>query len=418
MPIPVNISVIAPALQQLVAGNLRDQFEQETATYTLFENADGPEFVNGKGFRVPSYLRPPVGVHGIAEGGSFNQPGAETYDDMFVYPMNMSLAFELTGKTLRNAKDNSSMIKGLNGLMEKRMMALKKEANRQAFNDGSGLRAVVSSGGTTTSVTFTSAAASGFGQTKGARHLEVGEYYDVYDSTLASYFGTVKVSSKTATTASVSAAVSTNTSGDVYILSNSLYKMPRGLAHIVNNDTGTYQLQSRSTYPQLKAVVTDLNGAAISVQDFTKTKNLLISRAGVGKAKTVIAICSLAQDDALRRLGQNFKRWDGDSKVFDGSFDAFQHGSTVEQIDPDCDEDRFYLVVKSEIKKYPEKAIGLYDEDGNELRMRSGSAGYGSDAWTGAIGGFWNWGSEEPRLHALIKRASITGLATQVADAS
>jgi hypothetical protein len=242
--------------------------------------------------------------------------------------------------------------------------------------------------------------------------------YDVYDSTLASLFGTVKVTAKTATGASVNAVVSTNTSGDVYILSNSLYKMPRGLAHIINNDTGTYQLQSRSTYPQLKAVVTDLAGAAISVQDFTKTKNLLISRAGVGKAKTVIAICSLAQDDALRRLGQNFKRWDGDSKVFDGSFDSFQHGSTVEQIDPDCDEDRFYLAVKSEIKKYPEKPIGLYDEDGNELRMRSGSAGYGSDSWTGAIGGFWNWGSEEPRLHALIKRASITGLATQVADAS
>lgn len=416
MPIPVNISVIAPALQQLVAGNLRDQFEQETATYTLFENADGPEFVNGKGFRVPSYLRPPVGVHGIAEGGSFNQPGSETLDDMFVYPMNMSIAFELTGKTLRNAKDQSSMIKGLNGLMEKRMMALKKEANRQSFNDGSGYRAFVSSGGTTTSVTFTSAAASTPGQTKGARHLEVGENYDVYDSTLASYFGTVRVTAKTATGASVNAVVSTNTSGDVYILSNSLYKMPRGLSHIVNNDTGTYQLQSRNTYPQLKAVVTDLSGAAISVQDFTKTKNLLISRAGIGKAKTVIAICSLAQDDALRRLGQNFKRWNGDAKIFDASFDAFEHGSTVEQIDPDCCEDRFYLTVKSEIKKYPEKAVSLYDEDGNELRMRSGIAGYGSDSWTGALGGFWNWGSEEPRLHALIKRAAITGLATQVAD--
>jgi hypothetical protein len=420
MPIPVNISVIAPALQQMVAGALRDQFEQETATYTLFEKADGPEFVNGKGFRVPSYLRPPVGVHGISEGGSFNQPGAETYDDMFVYPMNMSMAFELTGKTLRNAKDESSMIKGLNGLMEKRMMALKKEANRQVFNDGSGLRAVVDSTATATAttITFTSAAASTFGQTKGARHLEVGETYDVYDSTLATYKSTVRVLSKTGTTATINAGVSGGATADVYVLSNSLYKMPRGLAHIVNNDTGTFQLQSRNTYPQLRAVVTDLNGAAISVQDFTKTKNLLISRAGVGKAKTVMAINSLAQDDALRRLGQNFKRWDGDAKIFDGSFDKFQHGDTVEMVDPDCDEDRVYLVVKSEIKKYPEKDLGLYDEDGNELRMRSGSAGYGSDSWTGALGGFWNWGCEEPRLNALIKEASITGLSTQVLDAA
>lgn len=415
MPVAVNVAVIAPALQQLVAGALRDQFEQETATYNMFEKADGSEFVNGKGFRIPSYLRPPVGVHGISEGGSFNEPGSETYDDMFVYPMNMSMAFEFTGKTFRNAKDSSSMIKGMSGLMEKRMMAVKKEANRQCFNDGSGYRAFYASG--TTTVTFTTAATANPGRTKGARHLEVDERYDVYSADLATLRASgVRILSKTGTTAVITTAVAGATADDQWILSNSLFKMPRGLGHIVNNDTGTFQLQSRNTYPQLRAVVTDLAGAAISVQEFTRTKNLLISRAGIGKAKTLMAICSLAQDNALRNLGQNFKRWDGDAKVFDGSFDSFQHGSTVEQIDPDCDEDRVYLVIRSEIKKYPEKDLGLYDEDGNELRMRSGSSGYGSDAWTGALGGFWNWGAEEPRLHALIKRASTTGLSTQATD--
>jgi hypothetical protein len=192
--------------------------------------------------------------------------------------------------------------------------------------------------------------------------------------------------------------------------------MPRGLAYIINNDTGTFQLQSRNTYPQLRSVVTDLANAAIQVQTFTFTKNLLISRAGVGKAKTVIMITSLAQDNALRNLGQNFKRWDGDAKTFDGSFDGFTHGDTVEKIDPDCDEDRLYLTVKSEIKKYPEKPLGLYDEDGQQMRMRSGSTGYGSDSWTGAMGTFMNYGCEEPRVNALIKRAAITGLSTQVLD--
>lgn len=415
MPVAVNVAVLMPALQQLVAGALRDQFEQETATYNIFEKADGPEFVNGKGFRIPSYLRPPVGVHGISEGGSFNEPGAETLDDMFVYPMNMSMAFEFTGKFLRNFKDTSSAIKGSGDKLEKRMMALKKEANRQAFNDGSGDRAHYTSG--TTTVTFTTAATANPGRTKGARHLEVDERYDVYSADLATLRASgVRILTKTGTTATIGTAVAGATADDAWVLSNSLLKMPRGLGYIVNNDTGTYQLQSRNTYPQLRAVVDDLNGAAISVQEFTKTKNLLISRAGIGKAKTLMAICSLAQDNALRNLGVNFKRWDGDAKIFDGSFDSFQHGSTVEQIDPDCDEDRVYLTVRSEIKKYPEKDLGLYDEDGNELRMRAGSAGYGSDAYTGAIGGFWNWGAEEPRLHALIKRASTTNLSTQATD--
>jgi len=210
-------------------------------------------------------------------------------------------------------------------------------------------------------------------------------------------------------------AWATQTDGDIIVLGGSLFKVPRGLPYIVNNDTGTFQLQSRSTYPQLKSPVTDLAGAAITVQDFTKTKNLLIARAGVGKAKTVVAIMSLAQDQALRQLGQNLKRWDGDAKTFDGSFDKFQHGDTVEFLDPDCDEDRIYLACKAQIKKYEEKPFGVYNHDGNTLRMRSGAVGYGSDAYTYAMGAHYNFGTSEPRDHALIKRCSVTGLASQVA---
>lgn len=416
MGIPVNISVIAPALEQLAAGGLRDQFEQVPETYNMFEQDTSAEFVNGKGFRIPSYLRPPTGVSGIAEGGSFLQPGAEVNDDMYVSPMSLSMAFEITGRVLRNVKDKSSLIKGFSGLMEKRTMALKKEANYNAFGDGSSARGIYKSG--TTTVTLYNSTAhtplATFGSTKGAVQMRVGQAYDLYDSTLATYRGTVVPTAKTNTTITV-ASITGATDTDVYILSNSLYKTPRGLAYIVNNDTGTFQLQSRSTYPELKAPVTDLAGAAISVADFTKTKNLLIARAGVGKAKKLLALMSLAQDNALRNLGMNYKRFTGDAKTFDGSYDQFSHGDTVFKIDPDCDEDRIYLIVPSEIKRYTEMPFGMYDFDGNQLRMRSGVAGYGSDSYTGALGVHFNYGTPEPRCLALIKRASVTGLATQVA---
>lgn len=417
MGVAVNISTILPALNQISDNVLRPQFEQEKATYNLFEQAAGAQFVNGKGFRIPSYLRPPTGVGGIAEGGSFKQPGAETSDDMYVSPMSLTMAFELTGRVLANVKDSSSLIKGMNGLLEFRTQALMKEANFQAFDDGTGARGIYKSG-TTTMTLYNSTShtpLASYGSTKGATHVQVGESYDVYDATFATYRGTTTPSAKTNTTITIPAAISGATDTDVLVLSGSLYKVPRGLAYIVNNDTGTFQLLSRSTYPQLKAPVTDLNGAAISVADFIKTKNLLIARAGVGKAKTVVAIMSLAQDDALRRLGLNFKRWDGEAKTFDGSFDKFQAGDTVSFIDPDCDEDRVYLVCKSEIKKYVERPFGIFNMDGNSIRMRSGVSGYGSDAYTGAIGAFYNLGTSDPRCHALIKRAAVTGLATQVA---
>jgi phosphoribosyl-AMP cyclohydrolase len=406
-----------PALKQLSAEGLRDQFEQVPATYNMFEEDTEARFVNGKGFRIPSYLRPPTGVSGIGDGGSFAQPGAETYDDMYVYPMSLTMAFEITGRTLRNVEDESSLLDGFKGFLEKRTMALKKEANFQVFNDGSALRGIYKSG--TTTVTLYNAIdhtpLANFGSTKGAVQMRVGERYDVYDATLTTLRASaVTPTAKTNKTITIAAAIPGATDGDVFVLSNSLFKTPRGLPYIVNNDTGIFQLQSRATYPQLKAPVTDLNGSAIAVADFTKTKNLLIARAGVGKAKTVMAIMSLAQDDALRRLGQNYKRFDGDARKFDGSFDAFGHGDTVFNIDPDCDEDRIYLTVKSELKRYVEKRFGLYDEDGNEIRMRSGVAGYGSDSWTGAIGAHWNYGTPEPRCHALIKRCAVSGLSTQV----
>ncbi len=418
MPTAVNIATILPALEQLAAGGLRDQFEQEGPTYSMWEQGSAP-FVNGKGFRIPSYLRPPTGVSGIAEGGSFNQPSAETYDDMYVSPMNMSMAFEFTGRAVRNANDKSSLLRGLSGMMEKRTMALKKEMNIQCFNDGSALRAIFksnSSGVLTLYNALDDTPLASFGSTKGASHMRIGEQYDWWDTTLQTYRTTVKVSAKTNKTVTVGAAnvPAGATNGDILTLSNSLYKTPRGLAYIVNNDTGVFQAQSRNTYPELRSVVEDLNGAAITVSTFSKIKRHLIARAGAGKAKTVVALMSLAQDDALCRLGQNFKKWDGNAKNFDGSFDSFSHGDTVSKVDPDCCEDRIYLTVPSELKRYVEMPFGLYSLDGNQLRMRSGITGYGSDAYTGALGTFQNYGTEEPRCLALIKRCNTQGLATQV----
>ena len=416
MSVQVNISTIAAALKQISDEGLREQFEQSTETYNMFGEGQAP-FVNGKGFRIPSYLRPPTGYSGISEGGSFGQPNAETNDDMYVYPFQVAFPFEISGRVLRNVNDKNTMIDGLTDLMQKRAMALRKELNFETFGDGTGTRGLYKSG--TTTVTLYSAiadtpVAGGF-STKGAYQFRVGQFYDVYSSDYTTFRGTCQVTARTNTTITVNSAVAT-TDKDAFVPQGSYLKVPRGLLHIVNNDTGIFQLQSRNTYPELKSVVTDLNGNAITISDFSKTKRLLIARAGSGKAKKLLAITSLAQDDALTRLGQNYKRWDGNAKSFDGSFDTFAHGDTVFRVDNDCDEDRIYLVVPSEIKRFQEMPFGVYDYDGNELRMKSGTSGYGSDAYTGALGCSYNLGTPEPRCHALIKRCSVTGLATQAAS--
>ena len=420
MAVQVNIATILPALEQISETALRVQFEQEPATYNMFEQDTESRFVNGKGFRIPSYLLPPTGIGSIGDGGSFKQPGAQVFDDMYIAPKNLTMAFELTGRMLRNANDASSLLKGLSGQLELQTQALRKEANIQVFNDGTGVRSIFksnSSGVLTLYNAIDHTPTTAAQVTKGGVHMRVGESYDWYDPTLAIYRTTITPSAKTNKTITIAsgAVPGTTLDGDILVLSTTLYKAPNGLAHIVNNDTGTFQLQSRSTYPQLRSPVTDLAGAAIQVSTFSYTKRLLEARAGVGKAKKVMAILSLAQDDALTRLGQNYKRFDGDAKKFDGSFDAFGHGDTLFHKDGDVGESDIWLVVPSEIKRFVEKPFGLYDHDGNTLRMRSGITGYGSDAWTGAIGAHYNYGTPEPRYMAAIKRCAVTGLATQVA---
>lgn len=407
----INIQAIAPALKQMEKDVLIPQFENERMTWNQFGEGSGP-FVNGKGYRVASYLRPPTGYGGIGEAGSFNTPGAFVTDDMYVYSFQTAFPFEISGKTLRNVNDASSMIKGMADIVGKVNDAFKKELNYDAFGDGTGLRGVYSSGTGTAAITMTSTAAATFGQTKGAVRFRVGGWYDQYNSS-GTYIATQQVSSKTATVVTFNATV-TASAGDYWVPANSYLKLPRGLAYIVNNDTGTFQLQSRSTYPQLKAIVNDLNGAAITVSDFSKTKRMLQANSTMGASKGLMALLSLAQDDALCRLGQNYKRWEGNATTYDGSFETFAHGDTVFKVDPDADEDRLYLTKQSAIKKYQEMAFGLYDYDGNELRMKSGTSGFGSDAYTGAVGWGGNLGCETPNQTALIKRCSIAGLATQV----
>ena len=411
----INIAAIAPALKQLEADVLIPQFENERITWNQFGEGKGP-FVNGKGYRLPSYLRPPTGFGGISEGGSFNTPGAFVLDDMFVYSFQTAFPFEISGRTLRNVNDSSSIIDGLTGIMTRVSDAFKKELNYQAFNDGSGARGFYSSGTGTAAITMLSTTLNAdFGRTKGATFFRVGGWYDQYNSS-NTYIATQQVSSKTTTIVTFGATV-TASAGDYWVPSNSYLKLPRGLAYLVNNDTGTFQLQSRSTYPQLKAIVNDLNGAAITVSDFSKTKRMLQANSTMGASKGLMAVLSLAQDDALCRLGQNYKRWEGNATTYDGSFESFAHGDTVFKIDADCDEDRIYLFKQSAIKKYQEMPFGLYDYDGNELRMKSGVSGFGSDAYTGAMGWGGNLGCETPNQTALIKRCSITGLATQVTAA-
>lgn len=251
----LNIPTIAPVLNQMVA-DLQTQFENQTTFYNSVVKRKNEGFVNGKGWRIPSDMQRPTGITAGTEGFSFNQPGLPAFADMYVYPAQVALAFELSGRTIRNfnAGSKESQISDFSQYMAKVAAALTKDLERNSFGDGSGLRATAtsSSGGT---LTCASTAASAYGSTKGTVWLEIGQLYDVLSSAGALRGQALVTAKPSATTATVtySGMVDADvTAGDILVPAGGYLNFPRGLAYIVNNDTGTFQLQSRSTYPQLR----------------------------------------------------------------------------------------------------------------------------------------------------------------------
>ncbi len=415
----LNVPTIAPVLNQVVS-DLQTQFENQTTIYNAIAKRGKKDFVNGKGERIPSYLRRPTGITAGVEGFSFNSPGLPTWDDMYVYPARVALPYQLSGTTIRNFNAGSeySQIQGMSEYLARIADALTKDLERNMFGDGSGLRAQCTSASGST-ITFTSTAASAYGSTKGAVWVELGETYDVITSAGA-VRGQFRPSSKTATTATGTFTGFVDTdiaSTDFIVPANGYLNFPRGLAFIVNNDTGVFQLLSRGTYTELKANVVDLAGAAVTVSDFHQAVALLEIRGDTmdGAKSNLNAWTSVAFENALLRLGQNLKRFTGTDSKFDGSFQSFGFGNVVISKAVDCDEDRCYITNTPDLFVLEEKPFGVYSEDGLDIRMSMGTNGVGSDSFVGAMGVHYQLGAYQPRKHTLIKRASTTGLPTQVA---
>lgn len=417
----LNIPTIAPTLNQVV-GDLQQQFENQVIVFNAVTKRGKKNFVNGKGERIPSQFRRPTGITAGQEGFSFNAPGLPRWDDMYVYPAEVALAYELSARTIRNFNAGSeyTQIEGMSDYLARVSDALTKDLERNMFGNGSGLRAQCTSASGST-ITFTTAPASAYGSTKGAVWVEIGEVYDVITST-GTVRGQFKATSSTATTATgtfVGFAAADIASTDFLVPSGGYQNFPNGFAGIINNDTGTFQLQSRATYPQLKANVVDLAGGAITVSDFHQAVAFIGIRGddssqSANGQKGINAWMSWAQHDALLRLGQNLKRFAGTDSKFDGSFQSFGFGNVIISKAVDCDEDRIYFVNMDDLFCLEEKPFGVYDDDGNQLRMKAGTAGVGSTSFTGAMGVAYQLACMQPRKHSLIKRAAITSLPTQV----
>lgn len=410
----MTIADAESALRQLVGAQIIPQYEEEVNVSKLIRKADNPSYINGKGYKIAIKFDPPKGGRRGGETMTAATPVPWRLAEMYTHRVKYMFPARISGDTIRDFKDEASLVDGLSGLMAHYTSAAAKDKEIGVFGDGSSLRATVLSVAGSV-ITCASAGAATFGSTKGAVHLLQGESYDVI-STAGVNRGTCTITALTATTATVDAVPGGTVAGDILVPSNSYNTSETGLAKLISNANDTVQFINRTNEPKAKSPVLDLNTNSLTVSAISAAKALLRNRNGVKSAKTTTAFLPASQEEYLRRIGHNLREFTSGERTLDVSFDSFAHGTTVFTPAIDCCENRVYFVDLDDFRWYEQYPMGTYDLDGNIMRMVMGASGNGSDVYALAIGWGGNYGVGSFKNHLLINRADFASLSTQVAS--
>ncbi len=405
--------------KQAVMNESRPWFENHTPTYSMIkENTESLPFTE-KGWRLPAWSGRPGG-HGayIPSSPDFNVAIPPRTNSMYVFPTGYALPAVMDGATIRglkvgasqsviNAKDN---IKWYTDAGAKRM-------NYIVQGDGSGALAYSSSSlsaGAGQTMNCTTTAATTAGQTKGARRLELNNFYQAINTATGVVRGTVQVTATGASSCTVTVTGSV-TSGDPLVDVNSYNKYFRGLAWIISGTNRVFQGLNTANFPDLNSGQLDLVNRLFTPADFETLKAFLRTRnndPSADNAKKAVMTPGAYSD--LCKQGYGYRQYVNGENTVQGVAKKYVDGDTTFELDADADDDRRYLFSANEIVRFEEMPFGVFDLDGLTMRMQLGANGTGSDSWQMAWGSRTNLGMKMPRSAALAIRCATAGVVGQV----
>lgn len=418
------IAQIDALLTQIQDTEVVPQFQRLALFFNRIQRDTSAEWVNGKGYKLNANMTPEASNAWVSEGGSNPSGGQPEYTNMYVnitrYRKVLDITTDLYQDLTKSGQGGESARINFGKYVGEMNANAIREMEEELMGDGTGKKATVGSGSSTTSIVLSTTAAATWGSSKGAEFLIKNGVYDLYDSSGSlreaniTLSAVVKGTSPAATPASTLSVTPAST--DVLVYAGSYNKAARGAAYFVNNDNGVFQMLSRSAYPELKSPVIDAASAALTVSTVTKLKRLVKQRAldergGMG----LTILTSYAQAEAYERLGYNLKRASMGDGTFNPAYDKIKHGDSEWLDTPVCDEDRMYFLDMKDFGRIEKRAYGFISDDGLKIRMKQGNAGTGSNAWFAVLGWDGNYCIKRPGNHGLIKRLATTDLATSAA---
>lgn len=422
----VDFTNITDIKREQVDTMVRQYFENKAPGYNAFRKAVDTYQLTEKGFRIPMWTEKPGGHTAFLPSASdFNTAKSPQSQSMYVFPTHYALPMVWQGNALRSLqRDKVNNVQGLLDVLKLYTETATKRIEMMFYGDGTGALAYSAStlGGTGAGQTLncTTAAAATPGQTKGARRLELNQVYNAINASTGAIRGVFTVTTTGASSAVVNVTSGSVTSGDPIVDANSYNRYMRGLGWLISDQSRVLQGLSTATFPDLNAPVVDLNGATETPASFENVKSSLNTRNNEETAENnLMCFITFGQHSVLRKQGYSLGMYMRDGKNpsnenVNGVAKLYVDGDTTFIRSKDMDEDRKYLVKSDAVRMFEEMPFSEYALDDQQWRMLLGSNNSGSDNYQKAMGIAANPGVLYPRALAFTKRASITGVVTEV----
>jgi hypothetical protein len=422
----VDFQNIADLKREAVDSMVRTYFENNAPGYNAFRKASETHELTDKGYRIGMWTNRPGGHTAFVPSASdFNAAVPPQSQSMYIFPTHYALPMVFQGNVLRAfERDRQNNLQSLLNILKLYTDTATKRIEMMFYGDGTGSLAysssTLSSTGPGQTLNCTTAAAATPGQTKGATRLELNQSYNAVNTSTGAVRGTFTVTATGASSCTINLLSGTISSGDPITDINSYNKYMRGLGWLISDQSRTLQGLSTSAFPDLNSPMVDLAGAALTPAAFENVKASLNTRNNDQIAENaLVCFMTFGQHSVLRKQGYSLGYYVrsgsvGEGDTVKGVAKQYQDGDTTFVLAADCDDDRAYLVKMDSVKMFEEMPFGEYQFDAQSWRMLLGTNSAGSDNYQRAIGLCANPGITYPRACAFVKRASLSGVVTQV----
>jgi hypothetical protein len=313
-------------------------------------------------------------------------------------------AIQLSGQSFELADSNvQAFASVLDQEVEGMREGLKKETNRQCYGTNTGILAVATGAGSTTTFVTTN-----------AQYLEIGMFVDYYDVTDTNSVPVLVNANVQILDITVAAGVSTVTFattvtatgvGDFLTRTGSRSKEPVGFEQLVAGLTNTNALGTGTgaLYNITHSTWTgnmDSTAGAISEGRMINLIDLVRQRGGT----TTVGFCSLGVRRAYANLLTQQRRYVNTTE-FTGGFKGISfttdYGDIPIVADFDCQPGRLYFLNEKQIKIYQNADWSWMNRDGNMWQRLIDSAGE-YDAYRARMFKYWQIGTHRRNTHALM----------------